>query len=92
MKVTNLTDAAPHPALVARMPISVGAKHKIVVEPGQTVDVTEEEAERLMAHFRHHLVVGELPEWYVEAKPAPAPKKAPAKKATKKKASKKKAK
>lgn len=86
-KLTNITDAAPHPHLMSDKPLSVGSK--TVIAPGKSVTVSEDEADRLLSHFGHHLV-RELPDWYVawkEAQPKPV-KKAARKKAAPKKAKK----
>lgn len=76
VRVINLTDAAPHPLLVARTPtkITIG---EVEIDPGQVRILEEDTANYVQATFKHHLCIGSPPHWYSEwKKDQPKPKKA----------------
>jgi hypothetical protein len=88
VRIANLSDAAPHPRLWTPEPITVGSANKTRLKPGQSKDVPEAEADRMLRTFENTVSVGE-PDWYLSWKEAKAqaapepPKKAPKKRATK---------
>jgi hypothetical protein len=77
VKVFNLTDLAPHPQLTHQKPTVTGAGHRMIA-PGESLDLPLGMANALRQIMGDDVAVGEVPDWYAEAKgtlqPKPTPK------------------
>ena len=67
MKITNLTDVAPNPHFWVRRPSEITAGG-VTLEPGESMDLSGPELAGLENVGRDLVAIGELPDWYVEAR------------------------
>lgn len=68
MKVYNLTDVAPHPMLVSRMPRQALFQGYEIV-PGEYEEISDEVViQKYRDTFPQDFACGEIPDWYADLK------------------------
>ena len=70
MRLTNLTDRAPHAALSAQGPVTLSVSG-LMLQPGESADVDEVTARRMKRMHGPNVALGEPPGWHAQA-PEPA--------------------